>query len=948
MLEISPNFSFLTVIDLAELATLAEKYYQSDDPNTSLIKSRQFIEVCAKYVSAKIGIYEEIKKEKLIYIINTLHKEKAIYDRIYYLFNDVRKLANSEVHISPKNSTTIENNNSNKANSSTALRCIKKIHKIAIWFHKVYCLDPKKPFQEPTYIVPPDPNDLMKQLQEKIEELDRQNEEMKTKQVEVEIKQRKLELEKEQENLAHEKEEINNRIESNNLDKELTRISQETILKPEVIRSNIKKAGEIDSQTILGTGENIESEESNKLTEGQILRHHYLIATELSSGSFGTTYIAHDLDQPNQPICVVKQFTPQQSSDGTFSKALTLFNQEAETLQKLGNHLEIPRLYAFFEENNNLFLVQEYIEGNTLRDELDTPWEEKEVIQLLKDILTPLVFIHQNEIIHRDIKPENLIRRVVDNKIGVIDFGAVKQVLLEEKNKQATVIGTKSYMSPEQYMGTISYSCDIYAVGVIAIEAITGRKIPEGLSSKQYLEEITFISDGLKQILLKMTAFSPENRYSSAQEVLDAIDIWEKQDDKTPTIINPPTPIIETPPVDKPKPEPPTVTPPTPVHSWWQTIPKLWLIGGGVASVLLLGLFIKSLPYLTKTKLVQIELTLGTLWKPENLQGLIEHVEDNSVPANYFDFLKGDKVKVLANGDISIPYTEAEKRIETKEWDIAFATSPILSIFAKDQGYTHLAGMFPGSTHYQSGFFVRANSPIQSLNNINSNTRVALGGFNSASSFYLPVYDLYGKTITADTGNRSQTIIELVKEGKADVGVAAIGDSIKKDDSDFRIIHVSRDIPGSAVYASPSLSQKDRDNIQKLMLSASPEVQEKANYGEKPEADYTEFRKIITRVQEILVCSDFTQNPVTLACTGNIQTIQGKINGVSIEGDNFILKVSGDGQIHNILIPVKMTTELFGSDKLTDIQGKSVIVKSNQISGNSLKINQSEQVKVSE
>lgn len=154
VIEISSNFSFLKVKDLAELATLAEKYYQSD-PNTSVIKCRQFIEVCAKYISAKIGIYEDIKNEKLIYLLNQLRNKKVIKTRIYYLFNDVRELANSEVHLDPANSTTINTESDNKITSDTALKCVKKVHKLAIWFHKAFHLDEKKPFKEPIYQVLP-------------------------------------------------------------------------------------------------------------------------------------------------------------------------------------------------------------------------------------------------------------------------------------------------------------------------------------------------------------------------------------------------------------------------------------------------------------------------------------------------------------------------------------------------------------------------------------------------------------------------------------------------------------------------------------------------------------------------------------------------------------------------------------------------------------------------
>lgn len=376
-----------------------------------------------------------------------------------------------------------------------------------------------------------------------------------------------------------------------------------------------------------------------------------------------------------------------------------------------------------------------------------------------------------------------------------------------------------------------------------------------------------------------------------------------------------------------------------------QALPLPLLLSGGALLIIILGLFIKSIPYLTKTKISNTDLTIGTLYTVESFQGLADYIQENSVPANYIDFLKGDKIKVRINGDKTLSYAEAQKRMETKKWDIAFANSPILSIFAKKQGYAYIAGMFPETINYQAGLFVRKDSQIKSLNDIKTSTRVALGGFNSASSFYMPVYDLYGKTITVNINNRGETIIDLVKQGKADVGSAAIGDSLKSNDPDLRIIYVSRQIPGSGVYASPNLSESDQKNIQKLMLNAPAKVQKGANYGDKPEPDYTEFTKIVKRVEEILVCADFTENPVTLACSGNIETIKGTINGVSIRGDDSFIKLSANGRIYNISVSLKIIKELFGSDRLTDIQGKLVQLRTDD-EGNNIEINQLTQIKL--
>lgn len=906
--EVSNNFSFLTKPDLLKLATLAERYYLTDS-ETSLIKCLQFAKLCAKYTSAKVGLYEDVKDLNFIKLINELRNKNVINKKVYKLFNDIRDAGNKVVHVKPEHITNLSVDNDNYIDNDYVITIIKKVHELAKWFHSAFCTRDLVIFND--YIVPSNSSFTDKSFIEDNFDSD-----------------------------------ISNTIED-----ELSSIYVQTVIHPSFGQINIDKSLKYGNKITLGSLF-ISNEE---LEKDLIIGYHYQIVKKLSQGSFGTTYLAKDLHLPDKPLVVVKQFTPNKSDEGTFSKAKHLFDQEAKTLQKLNNNQNIPNLFAFFEENDKLFIVQEYIEGTTLRQEFKArkaPYSEQEVIALIKNILTPLTIVHSNVIVHRDIKPENLIC-TTDNKIAIIDFGAIKQII-EDHHNSGTIIGTIGYMPHEQLEGSrISYSCDVYATGIIAIEALMGYKIKDSILRQEELQNSS-ISDVLKEILLKITAFDPRDRYISAKEALEAleaVDTKEKESDEAPTVINP-----------QPKEE--GTLPPEgnddsdeqtgetdgepPQLPWWGGIPKSWLIGGGIGAFLLGGLFIWSLPYLTKTRLQQTELTIGTIWKPEASQGLADHIEENSVPANYIDFLKGEKIKVRINGDRTLSYPEAKTRIETKQWDIAFATSPMLSIFAKDQGYIYLAGMFPGSSSYNAGLFVRSDNPIKSINDINSSTKVALGSFSSASSFYMPVYDLYGKTVIVSAGNRGEAIIDKVKKGEADVGSAAIGDSIRKDDPDLRIIHVSRDIPGSGVYSSPNFSQNDRDNIQKLMLNAPSEIQKQANYEAKPEPDYTEFRKIVQRVEEILICTDFSKNPVTLACNGDIQNIEGKINGVSIEGDNSVLKVSANGQIYNILIPAKMTTEIFGSDKLTDIQGKLVIVKTNEVKDNNVKINQSQQIKVNQ
>lgn len=145
----------------------------------------------------------------------------------------------------------------------------------------------------------------------------------------------------------------------------------------------------------------------------QILRGRYHVIKPLSSGGFGETFLAEDWDLPAHPTCVVKRFFPQSNDPFVLQEGKRLFNQEAEILHRLGSHAQIPRLLAHFEENNEFYLVQEFVEGEVLSNALVSGgrWAENEVIKLLQDVFEVLAFVHSQGVIHRDIKPANLIRR---------------------------------------------------------------------------------------------------------------------------------------------------------------------------------------------------------------------------------------------------------------------------------------------------------------------------------------------------------------------------------------------------------------------------------------------------------------------------------------------------------------------------------------------------------
>ena len=262
-----------------------------------------------------------------------------------------------------------------------------------------------------------------------------------------------------------------------------------------------------------------------------IVGGRYKIVSELGSGGFGKTYLAKDTQLPGNPRCVVKQLKPVNNQPLLLKTARRLFATEAEVLYKLGNHNQIPQLLAHFEDQKEFYLVQELIEGHSLSEEF-TPgrqFSEAEAIALLQEVLTILEFVHQQGVIHRDIKPSNLIRRHADQKIVLIDFGAVKQLStqtgLSSGHTTMTIsIGSPGYVANEQLAGTPRFSSDIYAVGMMGIQALTGvfpKQIPQDPKTSEIMwRDPVQVSPGLAYVLDKMVRYDFRQRYESATSVL--------------------------------------------------------------------------------------------------------------------------------------------------------------------------------------------------------------------------------------------------------------------------------------------------------------------------------------------------------------------------------------------------------------------------------------------
>jgi serine/threonine protein kinase len=267
---------------------------------------------------------------------------------------------------------------------------------------------------------------------------------------------------------------------------------------------------------------------------GKVLRNRYRILKKLGSGGFGDTFLAEDMDLPGNPQCVVKHLKTRNPNPEILQIAKRLFNQEAEILYRLGKrHDQIPELLAHFEENEEFYLVQEFVDGHDLTTEIipGKQLSEAQVLKLLQELLEVLAVVHEHGVIHRDIKLQNIMRRQ-DGKIVLIDFGSVKEIKSLASNTEGEVnstivIGTPGYIPNEQANGKPRLCSDVYAVGMLGIQALTGvqpRKLPtDPLDGEVVWSHLVNTSNELANILTRMVRCNFKERYQTAAEALQAL-----------------------------------------------------------------------------------------------------------------------------------------------------------------------------------------------------------------------------------------------------------------------------------------------------------------------------------------------------------------------------------------------------------------------------------------
>jgi len=276
------------------------------------------------------------------------------------------------------------------------------------------------------------------------------------------------------------------------------------------------------------------SDEYNPMMSN-LLDNRYRVTSVLGSGGFGETYLAEDTKVPSNRRCVIKQLKPVADNPQMYELLQQRFHREAAVLETLGEESRyIPKLYANFTENGLFYLVQEWIDGLTLTETIERSgkWNEDAVRQLMMSILQTLIYVHDRGIIHRDIKPDNIILR--SGEPVLIDFGAVKETLnvstirSSAQQVHSIVIGTPGFMASEQAAGRPFFASDLYSLAMTAIFALTG-KYPQELGTDPQTGEVVWqplvqgISTDLKAIFAKVLQFDPRDRYSSAREMLVAL-----------------------------------------------------------------------------------------------------------------------------------------------------------------------------------------------------------------------------------------------------------------------------------------------------------------------------------------------------------------------------------------------------------------------------------------
>jgi serine/threonine protein kinase len=554
---------------------------------------------------------------------------------------------------------------------------------------------------------------------------------------------------------------------------------------------------------------------------------------------------------PNEPdrFCLLQSYFTNSAS-----KILAVRQWEIDRLLPL-SHPHLQAVSDVFGTEDSLHIVQELGQWDcAIRRAPYTPVRAKILLQELTPVL---VYLHDRGITHGNISPETIVVNEQEKHI-LTNFLAITDLITEAGGDTYPRLRSQLAQIPGLELPT-GQEWDLYSLGVTTIALLTNRDYPDlyDANSRKWKwanyvdcsEELTRSIDRLlgqeKQPLNISLAPSDVSIVSSegkfqASRVIDL----DSQDNR---------------------------------RGNFNIYPKIvgFLLFGilGLLSYLIWDKFhhqfnqANSIISNPQTPIEPRTLTVGYISRAPSRDRLPSQIRDYPQFKTYLETelrkKYGNKFKVELESVMTT--REAQNRIKQKKWDLAFASSATNSLVAEDHKYEFIARMSANEDPYRDVcFFVTKDSKIQNSKDFTPDRTIALPSEDSPI-FIMPFYDLYGKTMRINLGNNLSKIQEKVKLGEVDVGVGFC--QTVAQNSGFRTLSPNRIIPVGGVFLSPKIEKiADRDYIKQTIAQAPDEIQNKANYTTRSGVNYSQFRRIYDRANQLLTCVDFTRNPVNFYC----------------------------------------------------------------------------------
>ena len=413
----------------------------------------------------------------------------------------------------------------------------------------------------------------------------------------------------------------------------------------------------------------------------QVLADRFEIKQQLSRTDFSTVYLASDRHNPHRPLCRITAISYSQPEIGR------RLEQEAQMLERLGHHPQIPELLAYFHPPQPqkqltgsslkvFYLVQDQIVGHPLSEEITPakPLSESYVIKLLQDLLTALAFVHRQNAVHQNLHPRYLIRRASDGHIFLTQFGAMSQLAkgaIAASSQNSILVAPQPYAAPEQMQSSSPQpASDLYALGLIAIEALTGQRhqdfVYDPVGDRLLWRQQTEVSLPLAEFIDRLVRHRWQDRFANAHEALITLEVENNRhqianDSRLPTVIAAPgqhyRPTQSAPPTS---PLPLSPFPPSPISpspfstSSPQSQPTRFPIRAALrfttrslAALLAIGMSVKAYQW-SEYQLSQLSQTWPQTWTQTWPQTWQDWKDENLSLPKPADFFKADSVKADA------------------------------------------------------------------------------------------------------------------------------------------------------------------------------------------------------------------------------------------------------------------------------------------------------------